>query len=1004
MLVQANFYTAIQTRARQVVSAFGLSFLRGLLAALILQAVVFGQDPGLLAEARRANDNFFSLYKEGNYREAIEWARKVCELRERAYGRNHSNVANGLNNLGALYLLVNEYETAEPILRRALSIMERVRGASHPDTADVITSLGRLAYHRAQYPEAERHFRRVLQIHDRSTRPDPSSVASAVNNLGMVLRQQGKLVEAAPLLRRALRIEEERSGANHLDTATQRGNLASVYFLLGNYAAAEPLYVQTLKAREANLSPNHPDISNTLSDLGMLYNSQGRFAEAEKVYQRAVRICEETLGPNHSATAGVLNNLGSVYADQQKWAAAEPLLRRSLQFREKSLGPEHLSTAVSENNVAWVCMALRQFDEAERLYLNALNTHKKLLGKSHPDTVRCFDNIARLYAAKGDPATAANFTDDGRRAIREYLAVTLPALPQKEQSLFLSVRYQTEFQSALSLALAHSDDASLCKLSAGWLLNGKAVVQEALAQGNLTARAASDPATAGIVQQLRSVRDDLAAAALTVPDPDTANKHQEQIAALTAKERELSGQLAEAGGGADTASGQWVEYQELREALPADAALIDIAKISVHDFTAVGDEQTTNPTQYVAWITHNKEDSAPTIVDLGPAEEIDALVASVRESLQSAPRRIQESSEEVASAELKNDLQELSRRIWAPLQSELSDAKQMIISPDGELWLAPWNALIEEQDATDTFLIEEYTIRLVVSGRDLVSKPNPFVSQAPVILANPNFDQQQAEKRSSIQAIFRKLFPAVDSAVRDFSAKLLLGKVPALPNTAIEAAAIQPNMESYSGQKAQVYKERYALEQVVKALHSPRIVAFATHGFFLPTQQVDDEDRARSGSEQTRSVPVDTNGQPIENPLLRCGLLLAGCNNRDAVVGDDDGILTGLEIVGIDLRGTELVVLSACETGIGDVRSGEGVAGLRQAFQLAGAQAVVSTLWQVPDRDSALLVSRFFRELAAGKLKADALRNAQLERIEKRRERYGAAHPYYWAAFTLTGQ
>jgi hypothetical protein len=226
-------------------------------------------------------------------------------------------------------------------------------------------------------------------------------------------------------------------------------------------------------------------------------------------------------------------------------------------------------------------------------------------------------------------------------------------------------------------------------------------------------------------------------------------------------------------------------------------------------------------------------------------------------------------------------------------------------------------------------------------------------------------------------------------------ADLRLGKVPRLPGTALEAEAVAEGLQKLYGSRPQVRAGKTANISAFRDLRRPRALALATHGFFLPDQELSAEDRERLARDARAKIRT-----PLEDPLLRCGLLLAGCNRPG---GGDTGVLTGREVLSADLRGCELVVLSACESGLGDVRVGEGVAGLRQAFQLAGAASVLASLWRVPDQDTALLMAAFVGRLGQGRDRALALAEAQRARIAARRDKFGAAHPYFWAAFSLTG-
>jgi CHAT domain-containing protein/tetratricopeptide (TPR) repeat protein len=953
-------------------------------------------------------NNLAELYRQtGQFAKAVPLYQRSLDMYEKLLGKDDLAVAASLDNLALCYYEMGEYAKSEPLNRRCLQIREKRLGKEDVLVAATLYDLALLYKDTGRFADAEAFFQRSLEIREAKLGKDHVRVGVTLNGLALLRREMGQYARAEPLFRRCLQILEAQLGKDHPAVATSLSNLAVLYRDMGQYARAEALFQRALEILEAKLGKDHLDVAICLNNMASVYLDTQQYDKAEALYERSLHIWEARLGKDHADIAVALGNLATLYVNSGKPAKAEPLLQRGLQIAEAKLGPDHPRTAILLHNLAALYRAQGDYAKAEPLQRRALKIQEAKLGPDHPDVAASLNGLIKLEAAQGHFQPALEFADRMRRLDRRQAARTLPVLAESEQLAFLRNTDQRHTRMALSVAVeARSPEAAA--LSAAWVLNGKAIGHQTLAERALLARDARNTKAAPLVAELTSVRRQLTTRALA---PYVANKEDErlqELARLSTRERELSAQLGMAVG-RPVREDPWVELTEVRQAIPRDAILIEIALFDAVDFKAKEVAKEVKGPRYAAWLIPSAGQGEVKLVDLGDAARVDQAVQAVRDGLRAAQGSPQQKSvildrgEADAEKEMRPALAALAKLIVEPLAEPLAGKSQWIVSPDGALWLVPWAALLL---ADGSYALEKHHIRYVISGRDLVMPPAqpPAQRDASLLVADPDFDLDPNEAVALAAKLLGDAPPADTRSLAPRPEGLLshgvLGKVARLEGTAQEAADIKPNLKKYTAEDPWVYRGKNALEAVVKAFHGPKVVVLSTHGFFLESQEVKD-----SGMEGSKRPLLTKDGKLPENPLLRCGLLLAGCNQAArAKPNEEDGVLTGLEIVGLDLRGTGLVVLSACETGLGQVRNGEGVAGLRQAFHLAGAQTVVASLWQVSDRDTAFLMTDFFEALAKGKGRAEALRDAQLARLKSHRNRYGAAHPYFWAAFTLTGK
>jgi len=954
--------------------------------ALRLYRDAYGDDHPEYSRCLSAHAKIYFEWRD--YAESLRYNDEALPIQRRYLGRHHDLTLDTLLKRGHALVELDRIPEGLVDLREAVAIHKATLPANDMYTAAALLSLGESAAKADLHKEAYAAMQEALAITRRNPR-EGKFLARTLVELGMLQTEMGDFLAARTSLEEGLAQSEKSYGLDSYEMIYPLGALGELYGILDDPRRALTIYERQLAIKKKHLAPDDPELATTLHNLGMVYGDLEDYAQ-EKIYtEQSYEIYLKKYGPNSPQVARTYATLGSNAKSQGDATAARQYLERALSIYDKAYGPDNYKTAALYHNLGLFAREQGDYAEAERLYGKSLAIKKKNLSDSHPDV-----NVTTLQIAttrtlialrdKSDPAPAIEEWDKARRQTARHMHAALPGLSDAEQLRYLS-RFHGDLNVSLSIGLLWQDQQAIVRRSAEWLLNGKSVIQQALADQAIALRERNEQTTSAEYTAWQAARTKLAKAALGAG---------ENLAELERQEQELARKFAAAAGRANT-GGEWVTLEAVQANLPPRSRLIEIRGLIRYHFDPVKHDFTYDKPTYHAWIIPPANEGQVTIVEMGTAEDIEGEILATRKIIADVDL-VRREGEAAAAAKTQQALQKLSERLWKPLAKSLADVDRLIISPDNELWLAPWAALPYDEQRQ---LLERYAISFAVSGRDLATKQTRSKSAtAPLLFADPDFDLSAEGLKQATRAVLKDAqFAARSTGPLTRSSNL--PRAERLPFTGEEAKAAAQTLQT-SGTTPVSYTNQYALESVAKRMSQPRILLFSTHGYFLadPEQATEEKKTGKPAADQS-----DARNPTAENPLLRCGLLLAGCNQPQAP-DTDDGVLTGLEIAGLDLRGTELVVLSACETGIGRVRNAEGVAGLRQAFQLAGAQSVVSTLWQVPDRDSALIMQDFFTNLAAGQTKADALRNAQLKRIATRKEKSGAAHPFFWAAWTVTGE
>lgn len=857
-----------------------------------------------------------------------------------------------------------QFAEAETLYLRAVALIKNKFGNETLEVLNTLNNLGALYYDQGNYEKCEQMFQQVLDIRQKVLPPESYDIAVSLTNLGAILYREGNYLRAEQIYQQAKTLWEK---LGRKEVFQALNGLAIIQLERGDYDQAETLWKKTLEIIDS--AGNQPSQSKAviLGNLGGLYFYKGDDEKSERYHLQALEMRKQTFSPEHPEVAITLNRLADLYYRKGDIAKAEDYYRQGLNLLRKTVSDENENVAFALTHLATIEQGKGNYPKAEAMYQEALQIRTKLFGAKHPKLAERFGELASLYRDMDDIKKAFTFQSQANELNEIQLKRELAVGSERQKLLYLAL-FSDAVNATLGLhAQAMPESKEAASLALETVLRSKGRGLDAMSDTIATFRRHSTPEEQKLFDRLTAARSQLANLTLRGLGGEKPDRYQARLkqheSEIDKLEADLSRRSAEFA--SDT---QPVTLQAIQSALPSQTSLIEFA-------TYQPATKTTAPLHYLAYVL--SPDGTIRWKELGEAKVIDQAVANLRLALRD-PKR--------------DDATQLARqvdeKVMQPVRALLGDAKHLLISPEGMLNLLPFGALVDEQKR---FLVERYNISYLTSGRDLLRlQVARAPKSAPLIVADPDFDLARtqavalAQPRANSRRPTLRGFKSGSESFNEWTADRL-------SETSVEANEIKALLP-----QATLLARARATKTALQQITAPSILHIATHGFFL-------EDTTPTGDNTRKaSVPKDVanpaDAALLKDPLLRSGLIFAGFNQHKN--SEDNGVLTAKEAASLDLWGTKLVVLSACDTGVGEVKNGDGVYGLRRALVLAGAETQVMSLWPVDEIASREWMTTYYTGLKQGLGRGEALRQVQVKMLQKKNRQ----HPFYWAGFIQSGE